>query len=92
MPEPVLVPTGGMALGARYHAQVALLYAIETALTEAGAQPGGSGDRVSGERSMNDPDKARRPGVADYPLAEKRPEWVEDRERQERSTSSRSTR
>ncbi len=39
MPEPVLVPTGGMALGARYHAQVAFLYAIETALTEDGAQP-----------------------------------------------------
>jgi propanediol dehydratase large subunit len=39
MPEPIVVPTGGMALGARYHAQVALLYAIETALTEDGAQP-----------------------------------------------------
>jgi propanediol dehydratase small subunit len=25
---------------------------------------------------MSDHDKARRPGVADYPLAEKRPEWV----------------
>ena len=39
MPEPVLVPTGGMALGARYHAQVAFLHAIETALTEDGAEP-----------------------------------------------------
>jgi propanediol dehydratase large subunit len=39
MPEPVLVPTGGIALGARYHAQVAFLYAIETALAEAGARP-----------------------------------------------------
>ena len=39
MPEPVVVPTGGMALGARYHAQVALIYAIETALAEDGAQP-----------------------------------------------------
>lgn len=39
MPEPVVVPTGGVALGARYHAQVAFLYAIETALTEDGAQP-----------------------------------------------------
>ena len=39
MPEPVLVPTGGIALGARYHAQVAFLYAIETALTRDGAEP-----------------------------------------------------
>ncbi len=39
MPEPVVVPTKGMALGARFHAQVALLYAIETALTQEDAQP-----------------------------------------------------
>ncbi len=39
MPQPVVVPTEGKALGARYHAQVALIYAIETALTEDGAKP-----------------------------------------------------
>jgi propanediol dehydratase large subunit len=38
-PEPVVVPTGGMALGARFHAEVAMLYAIETALCEDGAAP-----------------------------------------------------
>jgi len=38
-PEPVVVPTEGEALGARYHAQVALIYAIETSLTEDGARP-----------------------------------------------------
>ncbi len=39
MPEPVVVPTQGQAMGARYHAQVALIYAIETSLTEDGAKP-----------------------------------------------------
>jgi propanediol dehydratase large subunit len=39
MPEPVVVPTRGEAMGARYHARVALIYAIETGLTEAGAAP-----------------------------------------------------
>ncbi len=39
MPEPVVVPTEGEAMGARYHAQVALIYAIETSLTEEGAKP-----------------------------------------------------
>ena len=39
MPEPVVVPTEGEAMGARYHAQVALIYAIETSLTEDGAKP-----------------------------------------------------
>lgn len=38
-PEPVVVPTQGEALGARFHVRVALLYAIETALTDAGADP-----------------------------------------------------
>ncbi len=38
-PEPVVVPTRGEAMGARYHARVALIYAIETALTEAQAPP-----------------------------------------------------
>lgn len=39
-PEPVVVPTQGEAMGARFHAQVALIYGIETALTapEAAAQ------------------------------------------------------
>ena len=35
MPEPVVVPTRGEAMGSRYHARVALIYAIETGLTEA---------------------------------------------------------
>jgi propanediol dehydratase large subunit len=39
MPEPVVVPTRGEAMGSRYHARVALIYAIETALTEEGAVP-----------------------------------------------------
>ncbi|WP_374653691.1 propanediol/glycerol family dehydratase large subunit [Dongia sp.] len=39
LPEPVVVPTEGEAMGARYHAQVALIYAIETSLTEDGAKP-----------------------------------------------------
>ena len=39
LPEPVVVPTHGEALGARYHARVALIFAIETAMTEDGARP-----------------------------------------------------
>jgi len=39
MPEPVIVPTEGQALGSRFHARVALIYAIETGLTEDGAPP-----------------------------------------------------
>ena len=35
----VVVPSRGEALGARFHARVALIYAIETALTEDGAAP-----------------------------------------------------
>ena len=38
-PEPVVVPTRGEAMGSRYHARVALIYAIETGLTEEGAAP-----------------------------------------------------
>jgi propanediol dehydratase large subunit len=38
-PEPVVVPTEGQALGSRYHARVALIYAIETGLAEDGAAP-----------------------------------------------------
>lgn len=38
-PEPVVVKTRGEALGARFHAKVALIYAIETAMTENGASP-----------------------------------------------------
>jgi propanediol dehydratase large subunit len=38
-PEPVVVPTEGQALGSRYHARVALIYAIETGLAEDGAVP-----------------------------------------------------
>ncbi|AZO34660.1 propanediol/glycerol family dehydratase large subunit [Mesorhizobium sp. M2A.F.Ca.ET.037.01.1.1] len=39
MPEPIVVPQRGEAMGSRYHARVALIYAIETGLTEAGAAP-----------------------------------------------------
>jgi propanediol dehydratase large subunit len=39
MPEPVVVPTRGEAMGSRYHARVALIYAIETGLAEEGASP-----------------------------------------------------
>jgi len=38
-PEPVVVPTHGEAMGARYHARVALIHAIETGLTTEGAPP-----------------------------------------------------
>lgn len=38
-PEPVVVPTKGEAMGARFHAQVAFIYAIETELTRDGASP-----------------------------------------------------
>jgi propanediol dehydratase large subunit len=38
-PEPVVVPTQGEAMGARFHAEVALIYAIETGLCVAGAEP-----------------------------------------------------
>jgi propanediol dehydratase large subunit len=39
MPEPVVVPTRGEAMGSRYHARVAMIYAIETAMTSEGAAP-----------------------------------------------------
>ncbi len=39
MPEPVVVPTHGEAMGSRYHARVALLYAIETSLIVEGELP-----------------------------------------------------
>jgi propanediol dehydratase large subunit len=38
-PEPVVVPTRGEAMGSRYHARVAMIYAIETGLIEEGAAP-----------------------------------------------------
>jgi propanediol dehydratase large subunit len=39
LPEPVVVPMRGEAMGSRYHARVALIYAIETSLVEEGASP-----------------------------------------------------
>jgi propanediol dehydratase large subunit len=39
MPEPIVVPTRGEAMGSRYHARTAMIYAIETALTSEGASP-----------------------------------------------------
>ncbi len=38
-PAPVLIPYRGQALGARFHVQTALLYAIETGLIETGRNP-----------------------------------------------------
>lgn len=38
-PEPVIVPTQGQALGARFHAQVAIIHAIETGLAEPDLPP-----------------------------------------------------
>ena len=34
-----MVPQRGEAMGSRYHARVAMIYAIETALTAEGASP-----------------------------------------------------
>ncbi len=39
MPEPVIVPTRGEAMGSRYHARVSMIYAIETEMTSEGAEP-----------------------------------------------------
>tara|TARA_B110000114_G_scaffold88751_1_gene93781 strand:- start:1448 stop:3730 length:2283 start_codon:yes stop_codon:yes gene_type:complete len=39
LPEPVVVPTRGEAMGARFHARVALIYAIETAMTQPDSPP-----------------------------------------------------
>ena len=39
LPEPVVVPNHGEAMGSRYHARVALIYAIETELSSDGAAP-----------------------------------------------------
>lgn len=38
-PEPIIVPTRGEAMGARYHARVSLIYAIETELISDGLEP-----------------------------------------------------
>lgn len=38
-PDPVIIPYRGQALGARFHVQTALLYAIETSMIEAGRNP-----------------------------------------------------
>ena len=38
-PEPVVVPTRGEAMGARFHARVSLIYAIETEMTIEGGVP-----------------------------------------------------
>ena len=39
LPNPIVVPTKGEALGARFHARVALTYAIETSMIEDNASP-----------------------------------------------------
>ena len=51
MPEPVVVPQRGEAMGARHHARVAMIYAIETALTKEGAAPEQVEIRFTGARS-----------------------------------------
>jgi propanediol dehydratase large subunit len=39
MPDPIIVPQRGEAMGSRYHARTAMIYAIETGLIEEGAPP-----------------------------------------------------
>ncbi|QPC42492.1 propanediol/glycerol family dehydratase large subunit [Kaustia mangrovi] len=39
IPDPVVVPTRGEAMGARYHARAALIHAVETSLVGDGAAP-----------------------------------------------------
>ncbi len=39
VPEPIVVPVDGQALSARYHVQVSLLHAIETAMVDRDAAP-----------------------------------------------------
>jgi propanediol dehydratase large subunit len=51
MPEPVVVPTRGEAMGSRHHARVALIYAIETGLVSEGAAPEEIEVTISGARS-----------------------------------------
>lgn len=51
MPEPVVVPMRGQAMGSRYHARVALIYAIETGLTEEGAEPEDTSVTFAGVKS-----------------------------------------
>ena len=54
MPEPIVVPTRGEAMGSRYHARVALIYAIETGLTRGrGGARGGRGDVDAGVDIMS---------------------------------------
>jgi propanediol dehydratase large subunit len=38
-PEPISVPYGGQALGARFHVRTALLHAIDTDMTDPDAEP-----------------------------------------------------
>ena len=51
MPEPVVVPQRGEAMGSRYHARVALIYAIETGLIEEGAAPEAIDVTITGAKS-----------------------------------------
>jgi len=39
MPEPIIVPTRGEAMGSRFHARISLIYAIETEMISEGATP-----------------------------------------------------
>ena len=39
LPEPVIVPTRGEAMGSRYHARVSLIYAIETEMVAEAPSP-----------------------------------------------------
>lgn len=51
LPEPVIVPTRGEAMGSRYHARVALIHAIETSLVVEGAAPEEIEMQARGERA-----------------------------------------
>ncbi|SLN49770.1 Propanediol dehydratase large subunit [Roseovarius litorisediminis] len=49
--EPILVPTQGEALGARFHAQVALIHAIETGLVDPNRAPAEVALKFTGKKA-----------------------------------------
>ena len=51
MPEPVVVPQRGEAMGSRYHARVAMIHAIETGMIEEGAAPELIAVMLTGQKS-----------------------------------------
>ena len=51
MPEPVVVPQRGEAMGSRYHARIAMIHAIETGMIEEGAAPELIAVMLTGQKS-----------------------------------------